>query len=62
MTNQEDAPSPAEKPAAETKNENAADNRRELLTKLGRYGLYTAPALLSLFVSEKAPAQSGPLL
>jgi hypothetical protein len=37
-----------------------SDDRRELLKKLGRYGLYTAPALLLLFESEKATAQSGP--
>jgi hypothetical protein len=35
------------------------NDRRELLKKLGRYGLYTAPALLLLFESEKATAQSG---
>lgn len=33
-----------------------SDDRRELLKKLGRYGLYTAPALLLLFESEKAAA------
>ncbi len=38
------------------------NDRRELLKKLGRYGLYTAPALLLLFESEKATAQSGPLV
>jgi hypothetical protein len=31
-------------------------DRREALKKLGRYGLYTAPALLALFETEKAVA------
>ena len=30
------------------------EGRRELLKKLGRYGLYTTPALLAMFVSKKA--------
>ena len=34
------------------------EGRRELLKKLGRYGLYTAPALLATFVSKKALAST----
>ena len=64
MTEREGAPSPLESgpPAGEPQNEIASDkdDRRELLKRLGRYGLYTAPVLLSLFVSDKAPSQSCP--
>lgn len=36
------------------------DDRRDALKKLGRYALYTAPAMLVLFESTKAPAASPP--
>jgi len=51
-----------EQPAPESKEPVEAGlsaDRRKALKKLGRFGLYTAPALLMLFESEKAVAQSG---
>lgn len=44
---------------AATKKEKALEDRRELLKRLGRYGLYTAPALLVYFESAKAQGLSG---
>jgi hypothetical protein len=32
------------------------EDRRELLRRLGRFGAYTAPALLAILAAEKAPA------
>ena len=32
-------------------------DRRAILAKLGRFGLYTAPALLVMFEADKAMAQ-----
>ena len=51
---------PEEKiPAApETQIESTGD-RRDALKKLGRYALYTAPAMLVLFESTWAPAASN---
>jgi hypothetical protein len=34
------------------------EGRREALRKLGKFGAYTAPAMLALLLSEKAVAQS----
>ncbi|MFT6288586.1 MAG: hypothetical protein ACJA09_003349 [Alcanivorax sp.] len=35
--------------------------RRKLFKKLGKYGAYTAPTMLSLMVADKVAAQSGPM-
>jgi hypothetical protein len=35
-------------------------DRRDALIKIGRFGVYTAPALLALLSSEKALAQTIP--
>jgi hypothetical protein len=35
------------------------DARREALRRIGKYGAYTAPALLAMMVAEKAPAATG---
>ena len=35
--------------------------RRKLFKKLGKYGAYTAPTMLSLMVADKVAAQSGPV-
>jgi hypothetical protein len=37
----------------------SSTDRREALKKLGRLGLYTAPALLALLESNKAKAAPG---
>jgi hypothetical protein len=34
------------------------EGRREALRKLGKFGAYTAPAMLAMLVAEKAVAQS----
>jgi hypothetical protein len=39
-------------------NQPRGDGRRELLKKLGRYGLYTAPALLAMFETIETAAAS----
>jgi hypothetical protein len=36
------------------------EGRREILKRFGRYGLYTAPALLALFKTEKASGYGLP--
>jgi len=36
-----------------------SSERREALKKLGKYGAYTAPAVITLLASRKVPAQSG---
>lgn len=36
----------------------ALDDRRDAMKRLGRFALYTAPAMLVLFESTKAPAAS----
>jgi hypothetical protein len=33
--------------------------RREAMKKLGKYGAYTAPAVITLLASRKVPAQSA---
>ncbi|MFT6288585.1 MAG: hypothetical protein ACJA09_003348 [Alcanivorax sp.] len=35
--------------------------RRKLFKKLGKYGAYTAPTMVSLMVADKVAAQSGPM-
>jgi len=35
-----------------------SSDRREALKKLGKYGAYTAPAVITLLASRKVPAQS----
>ena len=39
-------------------NQPRGEGRRELLKKLGRYGLYTAPALLAMFETIETAAAS----
>ncbi|MEK8015636.1 MAG: hypothetical protein VSS75_002130 [Candidatus Parabeggiatoa sp.] len=34
-------------------------DRREAMKKLGKYGAYTAPAVITLLASRKVPAASG---
>jgi hypothetical protein len=36
--------------------EDVNEERREALRRIGKFGTYTAPALLAMLVSEKAPA------
>lgn len=33
--------------------------RRDAMKKLGKYGVYTAPAIITLLSASKAPAASG---
>ena len=42
----------AESPSPPSVNE----ERREALRRFGKFGAYTAPALLAILMSEKAPA------
>jgi hypothetical protein len=41
-----------------SRDEQHGNGRRELLKKLGRYGLYTAPALLAMFATIETAAAS----
>ena len=34
------------------------EGRREALRKIGKFGAYTAPAMLTMLIAEKAIAQS----
>jgi hypothetical protein len=39
-----------------TPNEPADEERRDALRRFARFGAYTAPAMLAMLASEKAPA------
>jgi hypothetical protein len=43
---------------SDRKSEEVDEERRDALRRLSRYGAYTAPALLVMLTSQKAPAQS----
>lgn len=47
-------------PAAVPPADAALDDRRDAIKRLGRFALYTAPAMLVLFEATKAPAASLP--
>jgi hypothetical protein len=40
-------------PAPESDQDATIKKRRELLKRIGKYGLYTAPALLAIFASQQ---------
>jgi hypothetical protein len=42
----------------ESRNEPMNDERREALRRLAKFGAYTAPAVLAMLASERAPAQT----
>ena len=45
-------------PAVEQSGSAPDEGRREALRKLGKFGAYTAPAMLAMLIAEKAVAQS----
>lgn len=46
------------RPTAELREPAPDQGRREALRKLGKFGAYTAPAMLAMLIAEKAVAQS----
>ncbi len=58
MSDEKKAPEPKDPKTGPDCDAIVSGERREALEKLGRYGLYTAPALLALLVSNKALATS----
>lgn len=58
MTERVETPQDTAQPAVAPQAEAALDDRRDAMKRLGRYALYTAPAMLVLFESTKAPAAS----
>lgn len=60
MTEHVEIPEKMAQPAATPTTDAALDDRRDAMKRLGRYALYTAPAMLVLFEATKAPAASLP--
>ena len=48
------------KESTQASNDTVDKGRREALAKLGRYGAYTAPALLGLLIGTKAAEAGSP--
>lgn len=58
MSERPEVPDEAAQPAAAPQVDAALEGRRDAMKRLGRFALYTAPAMLVLFESTKAPAAS----
>ena len=57
-----DAPVGIEKqpdPGVDSQQSSIEKARRDMLKRLGKYGAYTAPTMLSIMVADKAAAASG---
>lgn len=60
MSESFEMPEESTQPAAVPPADATLDDRRDAIKRLGRFALYTAPAMLVLFEATKAPAASLP--